>query len=62
MDPLRLFLRMARLARHPPSARHVRIGLVVLALAAALFAVESLGWWPEALTLDRARPPRVLSP
>ena len=55
------FLRMARWARRPPSAAHVRLVLAVLALCAAIVAVEHVWGWPEALTLEggaRLRVPR----
>jgi hypothetical protein len=43
-------LRMAVWARRPPSARQVRITLLILALFLVLFAVERLWGWPEWLT------------
>lgn len=46
------FLRMAKWARHPPSAARVKLVLAVIALCLGLFAVERLFGWPEALTLD----------
>lgn len=45
-------LRMARWARHPPSARRVVLVLGVVAACLALAAVERIWGWPEALTLD----------
>ena len=58
MDP-RLLLRAKRLAQNPPSARMVVLGLVVLALCLALVAVERFLGWPEALTVERARPSAI---
>ena len=49
------FVRMARWARHPPSAMQVRILLGVLALALALVAVEHFWGWPAWLTVNKRR-------
>lgn len=49
---LQWFLRMAKWARRPPSARMVALVLVVLALSLALFALEWAGLWPDALTVN----------
>lgn len=43
-------LRMQRWVRRPPSERAVRFVLAILAICAALFAVELIWGWPEALT------------
>lgn len=56
---VRLLMRARRLAQDPPSARMVVLGLVVLAVCLTLVAVERFVGWPEALTVDRARPPAV---
>jgi hypothetical protein len=40
-------LRMARWARHPPSARHVMLVAVVVVLGLALAGLERAGLWPE---------------
>ena len=58
MDP-RLLLRAKRLAQRPPSARMVVLGLAVLAFCLTLVAIERFVGWPDALTVDRARPPAV---
>lgn len=50
------FVRMAKWARHPPSARRVRLVLVVLALCLALAAIEHWIGWPDALTVNKLRP------
>ena len=55
MDLSRLFLRMARLARHPPSGRVMVTGLVVVAICVALVAIEAAGWWPDWLRAERVR-------
>ncbi|WP_417526110.1 hypothetical protein [Marinovum sp.] len=49
------FLRMARWARNPPSARQVKLVLAVIAACIALWAVERYVGWPEALTAERLR-------
>jgi hypothetical protein len=55
----RLLLRMAGWARNPPPARRVVFFLGVLAICLAVAALNWAGWWPEALTLQKTRPPRV---
>jgi len=53
-------LRMARWARHPPSAARVRLLLIVMALVFGLWGIEALGLWPDWAQLDRPpRPPRL---
>lgn len=47
----RLFLRMSRWARHPPSEGRVILVLAVIAVCVALAVLNRTGWWPEALTL-----------
>ena len=46
MNP-RMFLRMARWARKPPSARRVVLGLMVIAACLALAALEWAGLLPD---------------
>jgi hypothetical protein len=46
-------LRMARWSRKPPSAKRVKLFFVVLLLCLALFGIEYIWGWPEALTPDR---------
>ena len=43
-------MRLARWARHPPSARRVRLMAAVAAICALIWGIEYLGWWPAALT------------
>ena len=43
-------LRMARWVRRPPSERAVKVVLAIVALCFALFAIELVWGWPEALT------------
>lgn len=45
-------LRMARWARKPPSAAHVRLVLGVVAICLALYGIEHFFGWPEFLTLE----------
>ncbi len=45
-------LRMARWARRPPSAKRVKLGLAVIAICVALFAIERLVGWPDFLTTE----------
>ena len=48
MDPLtRILVQAAQWMRHPPSRNHVRIMLVVLALALMLVAIENWVGWPD---------------
>ena len=44
------FLRMARWARHPPSAGRVALVLAVVAVCLALYGVDRLFGWPAWLT------------
>lgn len=48
---LRFLLRMARLARRPPSRRRAMLWGLVLAACLALAGLDWLGLWPDALTL-----------
>lgn len=58
MNPLWL-LRMARWARHPPSARGVILVVAVLAACLALTGVEHIWGWPSWLTVNgRIRGPK----
>ena len=47
--------RMAKWAKNPPSERQVKIFLVVLAVCLALWGVERLFGFPEALVPDRGQ-------
>lgn len=51
MNIERLLLRMARLARNPPSQRQVLLWAVIIGLCLALAGIEWLGLWPESLRL-----------
>ena len=52
---MRQLLRMARLAKNPPSERRVKLVLAVVAICLALYAVERFIGWPDFLTLEQAR-------
>ncbi|MGA0538969.1 hypothetical protein [Neotabrizicola sp. VNH66] len=58
MDPIRWLLRAKRWAQHPPSMRQVLLVLGVIAACLLLVAVEAMGLWPDALSVNslRARP------
>ncbi|MEM0947665.1 MAG: hypothetical protein AAGK37_09685 [Pseudomonadota bacterium] len=47
------FLRLARWARRPPSARYQRLVAIVLVLTVAVVAIEWIFGWPEALSPNR---------
>jgi len=49
----RWLLRMTRWAQNPPSAGRVKFVLAIIAVCAALYAVERYYGWPDALTPDR---------
>lgn len=46
------FLRMARWVRNPPNAKRVALVLGVIAAVTALYFVEQVFGWPEALTVE----------
>lgn len=52
LDPHWL-MRMARWARNPPSWGAFRFLLLIVVLCAALYAVDLIWGWPEALTPER---------
>ena len=47
---MNLFLRMARLARHPPSLGRVKLVCAVVALCLIIYGVERFWGWPDWLT------------
>ncbi|MFZ5963777.1 hypothetical protein ACOXXX_12550 [Thalassococcus sp. BH17M4-6] len=55
-------LRMSRWARNPPSARQVKLVLAIIAVCLVLYGIERWIGWPDALSVERARPPMRLSP
>lgn len=52
------FFRMAKWLRHPPSARQVRLGLIVLGICLGLLVLERTGLLPGWFALD----PKSLKP
>lgn len=54
------FVRMARWVRNPPSWGLVKLVLAVVALCLALYAVDRIWGWPDALTPDRVPGGRVV--
>ncbi|MGJ8626545.1 MAG: hypothetical protein ACSHXB_06250 [Sulfitobacter sp.] len=52
MNPNWLF-RMSRLARNPPSLKRVKLVFGVIALAALIWGIEWMGWWPDWATAER---------
>ncbi len=58
MNMLTWLLRASRWVRHPPSAGRVKLVLAVIAVGLLLAGYEHVFGWPEALTVNRIRPPR----
>ena len=56
MSPLWLF-RMSRWARKPPSAKAVKMVLIILTICFVVYAIERWIGWPDALTVERVRRP-----
>ncbi|MFE3835754.1 hypothetical protein [Pseudogemmobacter sonorensis] len=55
---MRWMLRAKRWAQNPPSTRRVVFILGVVAACLAFGLVEWLGFWPDWLKVNSARPPR----
>ncbi|MGH1577103.1 hypothetical protein [Planktotalea sp.] len=51
----RHFLRMATWVRRPPSAKRVKLILVVALICAAIVLIERYFGWPDALTPNTMR-------
>ncbi|TPW30430.1 hypothetical protein [Pararhizobium mangrovi] len=49
----RLMLRMARWVRRPPSRSQVIAAAVAVAFALIVGGLQTLGYWPDALTTQR---------
>lgn len=50
-------MRMSKWARKPPSARQVKLVLSVVAVCFAIWGIEMIWGWPDALTVNgKVRP------
>lgn len=58
MNPI-WFLRMAKWARRPPSARTVMLWAGVVAICLAIVLFETSFGWPDALKLNQGGAPRL---
>lgn len=54
MNP-RFFLKMARIARHPPWRKTILLWIAVVGIALVLFGIERLIGWPDWLTVNSHR-------
>lgn len=52
MNPVWL-MRMSQWARKPPSAKRVKLVFVIIAVAAVIWGIEWLGYWPEWAKAER---------
>ena len=59
MNNLIWLLRASKWARNPPSARMVRLVLLVLAAGLAIAALEWLDLWPGWAQMEKAPRPRI---
>lgn len=50
-----MFLRMAKLARHPPSEKRVKLVFGIVLVCAAIALIEWLGYWPDWATAEKMR-------
>jgi len=58
----RVLLRLAVLARHPPSPKKALVVAVIVALTAVPVGLEMLGWWPDWAEMEpRSRGWRIWS-
>ena len=46
-------LRMSKWARHPPSAKRVKLVFAIILAAAVIYGIEWMGWWPDWATAQR---------
>ncbi len=56
--PFNWLLRAVRWVRNPPSMRQALIFGGFIAVLIVIAAIERIFGWPDALTLERVRPPR----
>jgi hypothetical protein len=54
MNP-KFFLKMARIARHPPLRKTILLWIAVVGIALVLFGIERLIGWPDWLTVNSHR-------
>ncbi|MFY0648277.1 MAG: hypothetical protein ACSHW6_14680 [Sulfitobacter geojensis] len=52
MNPVWL-MRMSQWARNPPSAKRVKLVFGIIAIAAVIWGIEWLGYWPEWAKAER---------
>ncbi|NYI29671.1 hypothetical protein [Sulfitobacter geojensis] len=52
MNPVWL-MRMSQWARNPPSAKRVKLVFGIIAIAAVIWGIEWLGYWPEWAKTER---------
>ncbi len=52
MNPVWL-MRMSKWARNPPSAKRVKLVFGIVVVAAIIWGIEWLGYWPEWATTER---------
>jgi len=59
----RVLLRLAVLARHPPSPKKALVVAVIVALTVVPVGLGMLGWWPDWAEMEpRSRGWRILPP
>ncbi|WP_425090274.1 hypothetical protein [Tropicimonas sp. S265A] len=49
-------MRMSQWVRHPPSPQRVKFVLAIIAICGAIWGIELIFGWPEALTPNQVRP------
>ncbi|MDG1117168.1 MAG: hypothetical protein P8N72_08570 [Flavimaricola sp.] len=59
MNYLTWLLRAKRWAARPPSTQRVLMVVGIIVVCLVLFAIERTVGWPDSLTADRVRVPRV---
>ncbi len=62
MPNLLQFLRMMRWARHRPSRARMWVVLATLGIVVAIWGIEAAGLWPDWLSSEPVRRPRVILP
>ncbi|MBK4215786.1 hypothetical protein JJJ17_07605 [Paracoccus caeni] len=59
MNNLIWLLRASKWARNPPSARTVKLVLLVIAVGLGIVLLEWLGLWPDWARMEHGRMPRI---